>query len=79
VRRRRQYLGDATKVQPGGIADCIARLQREGLTLAETLGLVSSMSIEPVFAAHPTESTRRTILRNSSGSRRISSIASTPA
>ena len=31
VRRRRQYLGDATKVQPGGIADCIARLQREGL------------------------------------------------
>ena len=63
VRRRRQYLGDSSQVQPGGIADCIARLQREGATLAETLGLVSSMSIEPVFAAHPTESTRRTILR----------------
>jgi phosphoenolpyruvate carboxylase len=63
VRRRRQYLNDATTAQPGGIADCITRLQREGLPLERTLDLISSMSIEPVFAAHPTESTRRTILR----------------
>src|ERR1700730_4342091 len=63
VRRRRQYLNDATTAQPGGIADCITRLQREGLPLERTLELISSMSIEPVFAAHPTESTRRTILR----------------
>jgi phosphoenolpyruvate carboxylase len=63
VRRRRQYLNDATTAQPGGIADCITRLQREGLSLDTTLELIASMSIEPVFAAHPTESTRRTILR----------------
>jgi phosphoenolpyruvate carboxylase len=63
VRRRRQYLNDATTAQPGGIADCITRLQREGLPLERTLELIASMSIEPVFAAHPTESTRRTILR----------------
>src|ERR1700686_2976404 len=63
IRRRRQYLNDATTAQPGGIADCITRLQREGLPLARTLELIASMSIEPVFAAHPTESTRRTILR----------------
>jgi phosphoenolpyruvate carboxylase len=63
VRRRRQYLQDATTAQPGGIADCITRLQREGLSLDTTLELIASMSIEPVFAAHPTESTRRTILR----------------
>jgi phosphoenolpyruvate carboxylase len=63
IRRRRQYLNDATTAQPGGIADCITRLQREGLPLERTLELIASMSIEPVFAAHPTESTRRTILR----------------
>ena len=63
VRRRRQYLNDTTKAQPGGIADCIARLQRDGLSLEKTLELIASMSIEPVFTAHPTESTRRTILR----------------
>ena len=63
VRRRRQYLDDASISQPGGIADCIAQLRREGLTLTDTLQLIGSMSIEPVFTAHPTESTRRTILR----------------
>jgi phosphoenolpyruvate carboxylase len=63
VRRRRQYLNDSSTAQPGGIADCIARLQRDGLSLEKTLELIASMSIEPVFTAHPTESTRRTILR----------------
>jgi phosphoenolpyruvate carboxylase len=63
VRRRRQYLNDSSTAQPGGIADCIARLKREGVSLEQTLELIGSMSIEPVFTAHPTESTRRTILR----------------
>ena len=63
VRRRRQYLNDSSTAQPGGIADCIARLQADGLSLEKTLDLIASMSIEPVFTAHPTESTRRTILR----------------
>jgi phosphoenolpyruvate carboxylase len=63
VRRRREYLSNASTSQPGGIADCIARLQREGLSLQQTLELIGTMSIEPVFTAHPTESTRRTILR----------------
>ncbi len=63
VRRRRQYLNDSSTSQPGGIADCITRLQREGVSLEEALQLIASMSIEPVFTGHPTESTRRTILR----------------
>ena len=63
VRRRRQYLNDSSTSQPGGIADCIARLQRDGVSLAQSLELIASMSIEPVFTGHPTESTRRTILR----------------
>jgi phosphoenolpyruvate carboxylase len=63
VRRRRQYLNDSTTAQPGGIADCLQRLRREGLSLEQSLELIASMSIEPVITAHPTESTRRTILR----------------
>ncbi len=63
IRRRRQYLNDSSTAQPGGIADCIARLKRDGVSLEQMLGLIASMSMEPVFAAHPTESTRRTILR----------------
>jgi phosphoenolpyruvate carboxylase len=63
VRRRRQYLNDSSTLQPGGIADCIARLRRDGVTLEQALELIGSMSIEPVFTGHPTESTRRTILR----------------
>jgi len=61
VRRRRAHLNDAE--QPGGIAGCIARLKAEGLDLAQVQALIASISIEPVFTAHPTESTRRTILR----------------
>ena len=64
VRRRRQYLSDSSTSQPGGIADCIARLQRAGVVVGSgRWQLIGSMSIEPVFTAHPTESTRRTILR----------------
>jgi len=63
VRRRREYLSDSSTSQPGGIADCIGRLQRSGVSLQQALELISTMSIEPVFTAHPTESTRRTILR----------------
>jgi phosphoenolpyruvate carboxylase len=63
VRRRRQYFNDSSTVQPGGISDCLARLKRDGLSLEQVLDLIGTMSIEPVFTAHPTESTRRTILR----------------
>jgi phosphoenolpyruvate carboxylase len=63
VRRRREYLSDSSTSQPGGIADCIGRLQRSGTSLQQALQLIGNMSIEPVFTAHPTESTRRTILR----------------
>jgi len=63
VRRRREYLNESSTGQPGGIAGCIASLQRDGASLDQVLQLIGSMSIEPVFMGHPTESTRRTILR----------------
>jgi phosphoenolpyruvate carboxylase len=63
VRRRRAYLSNSSTSQPGGIAECMARLQRDGMSLTQALKLIGTLSIEPVFTAHPTESTRRTILR----------------
>ncbi len=64
IRRRREYfLKDSQRPQPGGVEDAIAALKNDGLTLAQVLELIGSLSIEPVFAAHSTESNRRTLLR----------------
>jgi len=63
IRRRRQYLsGDGTP-QPGGIEDAITKLKQRGLSLSDIRKLLMELWIEPVFTAHPTESTRRTLLR----------------
>lgn len=64
IRRRREYfLKESTRPQPGGVEDALVALKRQGLSLEEVLELISGLRIEPVLTAHPTESTRRTILR----------------
>jgi len=64
VRRRREYfLTEGQRPQPGGVEDALAALKGAGLGLGEVLQLLAGLRIEPVFAAHATEATRRTLLR----------------
>ncbi len=63
IRRRRDHLRDIAGYQPGGLEDTLQKLKASGMTIDELQELLDSLSIEPVFTAHPTESTRRTMLR----------------
>jgi phosphoenolpyruvate carboxylase len=63
IRRRRDYLREVTQYQPGGLEDILLRLKAAGFGPDEIQALMDTLRIEPVFTAHPTEPTRRTILR----------------
>ncbi len=63
IRRRREYLQDYGSYQPGGFEDTLIKLKASGLSLERLEELLDTLHIEPVFTAHPTEPTRRTILR----------------
>lgn len=63
LRRRRDYQSRSDRPQPGGIGDCLYRLKAAGFSGEQVLELLRGVTIYPVFTAHPTESTRRTILR----------------
>lgn len=63
IRRRREYLQEYGQYQPGGLEETLVKLKAAGLDLDALMSLLNSLRIEPVFTAHPTEPTRRTILR----------------
>ena len=64
IRRRRDYfLKDSERPQPGGVEDAIATLKAKGLSQEQLLELIGTLSIQPVFAPHSTEASRRTLLR----------------
>ena len=62
IRRRRDYLRSASEPQEGSVEDAIARLSAAHLKPTEIATLLQRLRIEPVFTAHPTEATRRTLL-----------------
>jgi len=63
IRRRREYLQEVGHYQPGGFEDTLVKLKASGMDVEALQELINSLRIEPVFTAHPTEPTRRTILR----------------
>lgn len=63
IRRRRQYLLSDSAPQPQGVRECLLKLKQQGFTLAQTIELIGGLRIGPIFSAHPSESTRRTLLR----------------
>jgi phosphoenolpyruvate carboxylase len=63
IRRRREYLQEEGQYQPGGLEETLTRLKASGLDLDGLQELLNKIHVEPVFTAHPTEPTRRTILR----------------
>jgi phosphoenolpyruvate carboxylase len=67
IRRRRDYLraagsGTAAPPQEGSLEGTLRRLAAAGLGPAEVRRLLERVRFEPVFTAHPTEATRRTLL-----------------
>ncbi len=63
IRRRRAWLREGVHRQPGGLEDTLCRLRDRGMTLDEVHALLARIEFMPVLTAHPTEPTRRTILR----------------
>jgi len=63
IRRRREYLRDVVHYQPGGLEDTFIKLKASGTDAESLQELLNSLVIEPIFTAHPTEPTRRTMLR----------------
>lgn len=62
IRRRRDYLR-AGATQPRSILETVKTLRQAGLDADEAREALSALTLEPVFTAHPTEATRRTLLR----------------
>ncbi|NNF15409.1 MAG: phosphoenolpyruvate carboxylase [Gammaproteobacteria bacterium] len=62
IRRRREYLQDTDTQQPESVAWALEQLKTKGVSAQELCDAFSQMLIEPVFTAHPTEATRRSLL-----------------
>ena len=62
IRRRREHLRSADAPQEGSLAAALPRLVAAGVSAQQLTTLLERLRIEPVFTAHPTEATRRTLL-----------------
>ena len=61
IRRRRSYQRTGAEAQRGSLEDVISQLKSEGIDGAVLVDAINALCIQPVFTAHPTEATRRTI------------------
>jgi phosphoenolpyruvate carboxylase len=61
IRRRRDYQRAGADAQKGSLEAIIAELTNAGIDQADLVGGINKLRIQPVFTAHPTEATRRTI------------------
>lgn len=62
IRRGRAHMRDGDQPQEGSLADTVQRLVRRRVAPDRIVELFADSRVEPVFTAHPTESTRRVIL-----------------
>lgn len=62
IRRRRDYLRADDVAQVGSLRKVIGDLHRQGVARETIARSLEEMRLRPVFTAHPTEATRRTLL-----------------
>lgn len=62
IRRRRQYRAEGAGIQPESLADALNQLRDAGVPWDTVRARLEEVLIEPVFTAHPTEATRRSVL-----------------
>ncbi|MEO7063159.1 MAG: phosphoenolpyruvate carboxylase [Dokdonella sp.] len=62
VRRRREYEIAGAAPQPEGLHDVLLKLRAAGVGAEALQDAFARLDVEPVFTAHPTESSRRALL-----------------
>ncbi|MBT8065499.1 MAG: phosphoenolpyruvate carboxylase [Gammaproteobacteria bacterium] len=61
IRRRRVYQRQGAAAQPGSLQAVLRELKAQGIDGDSLADAIKALRLQPVFTAHPTEATRRTI------------------